>query len=111
MRPIFGFLGGLVCCAIVYLMAYKKGLSPIRIVLAGAACNALLGGLSSMFTVSAGLGASNIQKWITGSLATVNWDNVYMLLPYSIIGIILAICTSKICNVLLLGSKNAKSRF
>lgn len=46
MRPIFGFLGGLVCCAIVYLMAYKKGLSPIRIVLAGAACNALLGGLS-----------------------------------------------------------------
>ena len=32
-----------------------------------------------------------------------------MLLPYSIIGIILAICTSKICNVLLLGSKNAKS--
>ena len=109
MRPIFGFLGGLVCCAIVYLMAYKKGLSPIRIVLAGAACNALLGGLSSMFTVSAGLGASNIQKWITGSLATVNWDNVYMLLPYSIIGIILAICTSKICNVLLLGSKNAKS--
>ena len=109
MRPIFGFLGGLVCCAIVYLMAYKKGLSPIRIVLAGAACNALLGGLSSMFTVSAGLGASNIQKWITGSLATVNWDNVYILLPYSIIGIILAICTSKICNVLLLGSKNAKS--
>ena len=109
MRPIFGFLGGLVCCAIVYLMAYKKGLSPIRIVLAGAACNALLGGLSSMFTVSAGLGASNIQKWITGSLATVNWDNVYMLLPYSIIGIILAICTSKICNVLLLVSKNAKS--
>ena len=109
MRPIFGFLGGLVCCVIVYLMAYKKGLSPIRIVLAGAACNALLGGLSSMFTVSAGLGASNIQKWITGSLATVNWDNVYMLLPYSIIGIILAICTSKICNVLLLGSKNAKS--
>ena len=109
LRPVFGFFGGLICCAIVYLMAYKKGLSPIRIVLAGAACNALLGGLSSMFTISAGLGASNIQKWIMGSLATVTWDNVYMLLPYSIIGIILSICVSKICNVLVLGSKNAKS--
>ena len=109
LRPVFGFFGGLICCAIVYLMAYKKGLLPIRIVLAGAACNALLGGLSSMFTISAGLGASNIQKWIMGSLATVTWDNVYMLLPYSIIGIILSICVSKICNVLVLGSKNAKS--
>ena len=56
-------------------MAYKNGLSPIRIVLAGAACNALLGGFSSMITVSAGLGSSNIQKWMMGSLATVNWSN------------------------------------
>ena len=56
LRPIFGFLGGLICCVIIYLMAYKNGLSPIRIVLAGAACNALLGGISSMITVSAGLG-------------------------------------------------------
>ena len=109
LRPIFGFVGGLVSCTIVYLMAFKKGLSPIRIVLAGAACNALLGGLSSMFTISAGLGSTNIQKWIMGSLATVTWDNVYMLLPYSIIGILLALCVSKICNVLVLGSKNTKS--
>ena len=40
-RPLFGFLGGLLCCAIIYFMAYKNGLSPIRIVLAGACCNAL----------------------------------------------------------------------
>ena len=40
LRPIFGFFGGLVCCVIIYFMAYKNGLSPIRIVLAGAACNA-----------------------------------------------------------------------
>ena len=38
LRPIFGFFGGLVCCVIIYFMAYKNGLSPIRIVLAGAAC-------------------------------------------------------------------------
>ena len=108
-RPIFGFLGGLVACSVVYFMAYKKGLSPIRIVLAGAACNALLGGFSSMITVSAGLGASNIQKWMMGSLATVNWSNVHILLIYSVIGIIAALVLSKVCNILALGSKNAKS--
>ena len=109
LRPIFGFFGGLVCCMIIYFMAYKNGLSPIRIVLAGAACNALLGGISSMITVSAGLGSSNIQKWMMGSLATVNWSNVNILLIYSTIGILAAILLSKVCNILALGSKNAKS--
>ncbi|WP_195988979.1 iron ABC transporter permease [Clostridium sp. D53t1_180928_C8] len=109
LRPIFGFFGGLVCCVIIYFMAYKNGLSPIRIVLAGAACNALLGGFSSMITVSAGLGSGNIQKWMMGSLATVNWSNVYILLIYSVIGIIAALVLSKVCNILVLGSKNARS--
>ena len=109
LRPEFGFFGGLVCCVIIYFMAYKNGLSPIRIVLAGAACNALLGGFSSMITVSAGLGSGNIQKWMMGSLATVNWSNVHILLIYSVIGIIAALVLSKVCNILALGSKNAKS--
>ena len=109
LRPVFGFFGGLVCCVIIYFMAYKNGLSPIRIVLAGAACNALLGGFSSMITVSAGLGSGNIQKWMMGSLATVNWSNVHILLIYSVIGIIAALVLSKVCNILALGSKNAKS--
>ena len=109
LRPVFGFFGGLVCCVIIYFMAYKNGLSPIRIVLAGAACNALLGGFSSMITVSTGLGSGNIQKWMMGSLATVNWSNVHILLIYSVIGIIAALVLSKVCNILALGSKNAKS--
>lgn len=109
LRPILGFFGGVISCLIVYFMSYKKGLSPIRIVLAGAACNALLGGFSSMFTMRAGIGASNIQKWIMGSLATVNWSNVHILITYSVIGIVLAILLSKVCNILSLGSKNAKS--
>ena len=109
LRPFYGFLGGAVCCFIVYIMAYKKELSPIRIVLAGAACNALLGSLSSAITVNAGIGSSNIQKWMMGSLSTVTWDNVYILIPYSVIGLVAAIILSKVCNVLALGSKNAKS--
>ena len=44
-----------------------------------------------------------------GSLATVNWSNVYVLAIYSVIGITVALMLSKICNVLSLGSKNAKS--
>lgn len=108
-RPLFGFLGGLFCCGIIYFMSYKNGLSPIRIVLAGACCNALFGGFSSMITIKSGLGASNIQKWMMGSLEPVNWSSVYILIIYSLIGIIFAMLLSKICNILVLGNKNTKS--
>ena len=45
-RPFFGFFGGLVSCILVCGLAFKKGLSPIRIVLAGVAVNAMLSAIS-----------------------------------------------------------------
>ena len=44
-----------------------------------------------------------------GSLATVNWSNVHILLIYSVIGIIAALLLGKVCNILALGTKNARS--
>ena len=109
MRPILGFLGGVISCGIVYIFAYKKELSPIRIVLVGAAINALFGGLTSMMTTSLGMGASNIQRWLQGSLAAVKWSDVSIILIYSIIGVVIALLLSRNCNILMLGNKNAKS--
>lgn len=109
MRPILGFLGGVISCGVVYIFAYKKELSPIRIVLVGAAINALFSGLTSMMTTSLGMGATNIQRWLQGSLAAVKWSDVSIILIYSIIGIVLALLLSRNCNILMLGNKNAKS--
>ena len=108
MIPIVGFLGGVLSCAIVYIFSYKKELSPIRIVLVGAAINALFGGFISMMTTSLGMGASNIQRWLQGSLAAVKWSDVNIIMIYSIIGIVLALLLSRNCNILMLGNKNAK---
>ncbi len=109
-RPIVGFFGGLVSCIVVYLMAYKKELDTMRIVLAGVAINALfLGGLSQILTIGSGVGAGNIQSWISGSLVATSWDEVKILFLYSIIGIGFALILAKSCNVIVLGNKNAKS--
>ena len=109
MRPILGFLGGVLSCGIVYIFAYKKELFPIRIVLVGAAINALFGGFTSMMTTSLGMGATNIQRWLQGSLVAIKWSDVTIILIYSIIGIVLALLLSRNCNILMLGNKNAKS--
>lgn len=108
-RPIVGFFGGLVSCIVVYLMAYKKELDTMRIVLAGAAINALLVGLSQILTIGSGPSAGNIQSWISGSLAATSWDEVKILFVYSIIGMGFALVLAKSCNVIVLGNKNAKS--
>ena len=51
----------------------------MRIVLAGAAINALLGGLSQILTIGSGIGAGNIQSWISWKLSLHLMDEVKIL--------------------------------
>jgi iron complex transport system permease protein len=44
--PVFAFIGGAVSCALVYLLSWKRGLSPLRVILVGVAVNALFMGLA-----------------------------------------------------------------
>lgn len=109
LKPIAAFLGGGVAAVLVYSIAYKNGLSPIRIVLAGIAINAMLGSLSSILTMFNGNGTSSIQLWLSGSLAAVSWNDVRILAIYTVIGIGLALPLSKSCNLIVLGDKTAQS--
>lgn len=108
-RPLFGFMGGAVSCALVYAFAFKKTLSPIRIVLVGAAVNALFGGITSMLTNSSGIGGSAVSRWLSGSLASVKLVDFKILLAYTVVGMIAAYLLSRSCNILSLGNKNARS--
>ena len=108
-RPLFGFIGGLVACIIVFSLAHKKGFSAIRIVLAGVAVNAMLSAMSNI-TIQFGAGAvSSVQSWLTGSLANITWMDIKLLLVYSVIGHIGAFLLYKSCDLIALGEKNAKS--
>ncbi len=108
-RPLFGFLGGLLACMMVFSLSYKKGLSAIRIVLAGVAVNAMITAITNI-TIQFGAGTiSSIQSWLTGSLANITWIDVKLLLVYSIIGHIGAFLLYKSCDLIALGEKNAKS--
>lgn len=108
-RPLFGFIGGLVACSLVYMLAYKKGISAIRIVLAGIAINAMLVSLTSMSNMYGANNSASIQLWLNGSLANITWNDVYILLIYSLIGYIAAFLLYRSCDVIVLGEKNAKS--
>lgn len=108
-KSILSFAGGSIAAILVYSIAYDKGFSPIRIVLAGVCINSLLTSISSILTMINGNGASTIQMWLNGSLATSSWIDVKTLFLYVFIGIVMLIPIANKCNIVVLGDKTAKS--
>ncbi|WP_420831108.1 FecCD family ABC transporter permease [Paenibacillus artemisiicola] len=106
--PISAFLGALAAAAVVYLLAWKGGASPIRLILAGVAVNSLLG------AVMAGLMILNSEKvqavlpWMSGSLNGRSWPHFDSLLPYTAIGLAASVLLVKQANLLVLGDDAAK---
>ena len=86
--PIAAFIGGAIACILVFLMAYKNGLKPGRIVLAGVAINTILGGVISYLSTMYSDRIQSAMLWLNGSLATKTWADVEMLFVYSIVGLV-----------------------
>lgn len=107
--PFYGFIGSMVACMLIYLLAWKNGISAIRIILAGVAVNAMLGGVTSMISILNSENLTGVLSWLNGNLGKKGWSEVRMLVIYTVIGLVLTIPLSKSCNLLALGDKNAKS--
>lgn len=105
--PIMAFVGGGIACLLVYLMAWKNGLQPGRIVLAGVAVNTILGGIISFFSVMFSDRIQSALLWLNGSLAAKSWADVKMLVGYSIAGLIASLFLVRSANILQLGDESA----
>ncbi|MRZ80235.1 iron chelate uptake ABC transporter family permease subunit [Paeniclostridium sordellii] len=105
--PIAAFIGGAIACMLVFLMAYKNGLKPGRIVLAGVAINTILGGIISYLSTMYSDRIQSAMLWLNGSLATKTWADVEMLFVYSIVGLIVSLLLIRSANVLQLGDDAA----
>lgn len=107
--PFYGFIGSMLACMVIYLLAWNNGISAIRIILAGVSVNAILGGVSSMISILNSENLTGVLSWLNGNLGKKSWSEVRMLAIYTVIGLALTFPISKSCNLLALGDKNAKS--
>ncbi|MGL4337512.1 MAG: FecCD family ABC transporter permease, partial [Turicibacter sp.] len=105
--PILAFIGGGIACFLVFTMAWKNGLKPERVVLAGVAVNTILGGCISFFSTMYSERIQSALLWLNGSLATKTWVDVEMLFGYSMIGLVLSLLLIRSANVLQLGEESA----
>ncbi|MBY4629344.1 FecCD family ABC transporter permease [Rhizobium croatiense] len=86
--PAAGLAGGLLAGGVIYLLAFRLGLSALRITLCGVAVGAVLHAVA--IGLIAGWGSARIEiilEWLSGSLYARSWDHSLFLLPFTIAGL------------------------
>ena len=93
---------------LIYLLAWKNGIRPIRIILAGVAVSAFFGaGISAMMIFYSDRVHSALM-WMVGGLSARSWPHVELLWPYTLAGLVLALVLARQLNILQLGDELAR---
>lgn len=102
------FVGAMFAAVLIYILAWKDGIRPIRVILAGVAVSAFLGaGISAMLIFNSEK-VHGALLFMVGGLSARSWSHVEILLPYTIIGTILTLISARHLNILQLGDEVAK---
>ncbi|MCE6076931.1 iron ABC transporter permease [Agrobacterium vitis] len=87
--PTVGTLGGMLAGGLIYLLAFRYDLGPLRITLCGIAVGAVLQALA--IGLIAGWGSNRLEvllDWLSGSLYARSWEHVKFLFPYTVVGLL-----------------------
>ena len=90
-------------------LSWKGGLSPLRIILVGVAVNAMFTGLSMVFNSMNGGNVQGVAAIVNGNIAMKTWEDVRILFPYILVGLILSAFLISKCNILLLEDKTIRN--
>ena len=107
--PIFAFAGAALACVLIYSLAWKGGVDPVRIILSGVAINSVLGAYNSLLQMLNSDSLEGVLAFMNGSLSGRSWQQVQILAAYASVGLVLAFACIKSANTLQLGDEMAKS--
>ncbi|MGG2094389.1 iron ABC transporter permease [Bacillus sp. S13(2024)] len=106
--PFFALVGAILAAVIIYALAWKDGVSPIRLILVGIAVAAGFGAVNLVFSMKM---TSNDFRfatiWLSGSLWGTDWKFVLSVLPWMLIFLPIAFMKAHALNVMNLGDAAA----
>ncbi|MDY6290260.1 MAG: iron ABC transporter permease [Succiniclasticum sp.] len=102
------FVGAMLAAVAIYMLAWKNGIKPVRIILAGVAVSAFLSAGISGLLVFYSDRVNGALMWMVGGLAARSWPHVSIIVSYAMLGLVLAIASSHYLNILQLGDDMAK---
>lgn len=107
--PIGTFLGSVLTTIFIYIIAYKDGVSPIKMILSGLCVSAFLGAFNDIIKIFFADNLPLISGFLVGGFNGTTWGDIKMILPYAIIGISSCIFLPSKMNILMLGDESANS--
>lgn len=106
----FAFAGALVASVVVFLLGSgRSGPTPVTLALAGAAVSALMHGLVSALVLLDRQSLDAFRFWQVGGIASRDVAVLWQVLPFLVVGLVLAAVNSVGLNALALGDDVARS--
>lgn len=102
------FLGAIAAALVVYGLAWRGGISPVRFALSGVATAALFTALSTAVLANSDLFTQRVLSFLAGGLFARDWDDAYQIMPYTAVLGAVALVVAGALNVLALGDDVAR---
>lgn len=98
--PVFAFGGALLAVFIVYFLAFKRGVTPYRLILIGIAIAGAARAVTSILIINGPVVfIKEAQLWITGTIYGSNWTHVRIISVWFLVLLILTIIYTRELNV------------
>lgn len=102
------FIGAMLAAVAIYSLAWKGGIRPVRMILAGVAVSAFLGSGISALMIFYSDRVHGALMWMVGGLSARSWPHVEVIWPYAFLGGMLAYLGASRLNLLQLGDDTAR---
>ncbi|MDA0352669.1 MAG: iron ABC transporter permease [Chloroflexi bacterium] len=102
------FLGAIAAAMVVYGLAWRGGISPVRFALSGVATAALFTALSTAVLANSDLFTQRVLSFLAGGLFARNWDDARQIAPYTFALGATSLAVAGALNVLALGDDVAR---
>lgn len=107
--PVSAFCGALAVAVFIYLLAWDKGSSPIRLILLGIGIASVLGALTTLMITFGEINTvSQALVWLAGSVYGRGWEHVGSMFPWLAVLVPLSLVLSMPLNGLNLGDDIAR---
>lgn len=107
--PVGSIIGAFLTTMLIYALAFQKGVSPIKMILAGLAVSAIFGAFNDIIKTIFASDVGNASGFLVGSLNGTTWKSLYLILPFILVSIVFCLFIPTRMNILMLGDDTAKS--
>ncbi len=105
----FAFLGAAAVGAMVWFLGGSRGATPVRLALAGTAISAALYGYLQAVMIMDDAALNKMRFWTVGSLTSATDSTIRQVLPFLVVGMVLALALARPLNAMEMGDDTAKA--